>query len=83
MKLRFSLLVALAFVLMTGMSSCVKKYTCQCSISYAGAPGLPDSLTENYDITDTKANAKSKCSANSATYNNNNGIKTTETCILY
>jgi hypothetical protein len=82
MRLRLSLLVALAFVLMTGMSSCVKKYTCQCNINYTGAPGLPGSVTESYDITDTKANAKSKCSAQSATYNNN-GIQTVETCTLY
>lgn len=82
MKLRLSLLVALAFVLMTGMSSCIKKYTCHCDISYTGMPGLPDSLHEDYGITDTKANAKSECTKNSMTYNNN-GITTVENCYLY
>ncbi len=82
MKLRLSLMVALAFIVMTGMSSCVKKYTCHCDISYTGLPGLPDSTSQEYSITDSKANAKSECSAQSATYNNN-GIKTVENCYLY
>ena len=82
MKLRPSILVALAFVSMISMSSCVKKYICQCKISYSGQPGLPDTVVKEYDIKDTKKNAKSKCEANSATYQNN-GINTNEDCYLY
>ena len=62
--------------------SCTKSYTCSCVIKYSGYPGLPDSVINTYSITDTKSNAKSKCSKNSGTFTNNN-IKTVETCTLY
>jgi len=87
MKIRIFLLLAIAFTGVIFMSSCVKNYTCQCSIVYSGYPGLPDSTTTSYDIKDSKSNAKSKCSAQSGTYNNtdNNGIQitTVEKCAIY
>jgi len=82
MKFRPSLLVIMVFAAFITMSSCVKKYTCHCNIYYSGTPGLPDSTTQEYDITDSKNNATSKCKAESGTYDNN-GIHTVETCYLY
>jgi hypothetical protein len=82
MKLRLYLLVAMAFVLLTGTSSCIKKYTCHCDIKYSGAPGLPSPSVQEYSITDSKDAAKSKCSSNSQTYDNG-GIHTDENCYLY
>ena len=90
MKFRSSsilLFVALAGVI--SMSSCVKNYTCHCDITYTGVPGLPDSTNNEYTISDTKANAKSKCSSQSGTFTNNTQspemgtITTTENCYLY
>ena len=82
MKLRPGLWLVLVFTLMIGMSSCVRNYTCQCQISYYGAPGLPDTIIKEYDIKDTKKNAASACEANSKTFDNN-GIHTKEDCSLY
>ena len=82
MKLRQSILMALAVAGIITSSSCVKKYICHCNINYSGVPGLPDSTTKEFDISDTKSKAKSKCEAESGTYNNNS-IKTVETCYLY
>lgn len=83
MKFRGSallLFVAVAGVL--AMSSCVKKYTCQCVIKYSGAPGLPDSVVNEYDITDSKKGAESKCKEESFEHVDNN-IKVVETCKLF
>ncbi len=82
MKLRPFLLLVMAIAGVVTTTSCVKNYTCQCTISYTGYPGLPDTLTQQYGITDTKSGATSKCKAASATYNNN-GITTVETCLIY
>lgn len=82
MKLRPGLWLLLIFTVMIGMSSCVRNYTCQCTIKYTGAPGLPDTIIKQYDIKDTKKNAKSSCQANSKTFDNN-GIHTDESCDLY
>ena len=86
MKFRTFILLAVAITGFITMSSCTKNYTCQCSIIYSGYPGLPDSSTTSFQITNTKASAKSTCSAQSGTYSNtdNNGvvIKTVETCAL-
>jgi hypothetical protein len=82
MKLRPSLLMAILFVSMVCMSSCVRKYICHCEISYSGQPGLPDTVIKEYDITDSKSNAKSKCEAESKTASANN-INTVENCHLY
>lgn len=82
MKFRPSFLLVMAFAAFIAMSSCVKKYTCHCDIKYTGYPGLPDSAFQEYDITDNKAGAETKCKAESGTYTN--GTKTaTETCYLY
>ena len=82
MKFRPTLLLALAFVSVVGMSSCVREYTCQCEISYTGQPGLPDTTIREYTIKDTKKKAKSLCEGNSFT-SEENGIKTVENCHLY
>jgi len=89
MKLRPSLvLLSVAFLGVVSMTSCVKNYTCQCSIVYSGVPGLPDSSAQSYSISNTQSKAKSECEAQSATYNNRvnpeqGNISTVETCILY
>jgi len=82
MKFRPSVLLAMAIAGLITVSSCSKNYTCQCNIVYSGYPGLPDSSMTSFSITDTKSGAKSDCSAQSGTYNNN-GIQTVETCVLY
>jgi len=89
MKFRPSLvLLLLVFTAVVSMSSCIKTYTCHCSITYSGIPGLPDSTNQEYQIKDTQSGAKSKCAAASGTYNNTpyvgqSGITTTENCYLY
>lgn len=82
MKLRSSLLLIFALLGVLSLNSCVKKYTCECSIVYSGAPGLPDSTTNSYEITDTKSNAESLCSEESFEHEEN-GIKVVEKCKLY
>jgi hypothetical protein len=82
MKLSPSLILATAFLLMVGFSACTKQYTCECTISYSGMPGLPPTVTKEYSITDTKDNAKSLCTKNSSTYDSA-GVHTVETCYLY
>jgi hypothetical protein len=82
MKLRPSLLLAVVFIVLFAMASCVKSYTCHCDIKYSGMPGLPDSTTQEYTIKDVKAAAKSKCSNESGVFDNN-GIHTVESCYLY
>ena len=81
MKIRVTVLLAIVFGVVS-MSSCVKKYTCHCNIVYSGYPQLPDSSSTEYEIKDSKSNAKSKCKAESGTFDNN-GIHTEETCYLY
>ena len=82
MKLRPGLLLAAAFGIMVCMSSCVRDYVCQCEIAYSGAPGLPDTVINEYPISDTKKNAASACESNSGTYEVD-GIKAHEDCHLY
>ena len=43
---------------------------------------MPDSASQEYDITDKKSSAESKCKAESGTFDNN-GIHTVESCYLY
>ncbi len=81
-KFRNVLLPALFFAGIIAMSSCTKNYTCHCDIKYSGTPGLPDSTSKEYSITDTKSQAKTKCQNESGTYDNN-GIHTVENCYLY
>lgn len=82
MKLLNTLLFAAALLALTGTTSCTKEYTCQCTISYSGVPGLPDSSMNSYPITDTKKKAKSACEAKSASFEKDN-IKTVESCVLF
>ncbi|MBA3829182.1 MAG: hypothetical protein H0X33_09625 [Taibaiella sp.] len=82
MKLRPSLVLVMAIIVMAGMSSCVRKYTCQCQVSYTGQPGLPDSTVQTFTITDTKSKAQSECESNSKTIDQA-GIHTVEACHIY
>lgn len=82
MKLRPVILLAAAFICMVSYSSCVKKYICHCDITSTGYPGLPDSTTREFDVTDTKSSAKSTCEKESGT-RVNNFITTKENCYLY
>ena len=82
MKFRPVLLLAFVFLGIMTTSSCVKKYICHCSLAYSGAPGLPDTTYQEYDITDTKDNANSQCKTQSKVYYNNY-IYTVETYYLY
>lgn len=82
MKLRPGLLVAFLFITVFGLTSCVRDFICQCEVAYSGKPGLPDTLTREYDITDSKKNAETLCKQNSSE-TEKEGIKTVETCDLY
>ena len=64
------------------MSSCVKTYICHCDLAYTNSPGLPDSTSTEFNITDTKANAQTNCRKQSGVYYNNY-IYSVETCYLY
>jgi hypothetical protein len=64
------------------MSSCTQEYRCQCNIKYEGKPGLPDSSTREYNITDTKKNAQKLCAEKSNT-KDKDGVTATETCVLF
>ena len=82
MSLRTLFLLAIAGTTLLFASSCVRDYTCTCQIVYTGQTGLPDTLVREYNIKDTKKNAKSVCEGNSTT-SDNNGIHTEEECHLY
>ncbi|MCW3122519.1 MAG: hypothetical protein JWQ38_2011 [Flavipsychrobacter sp.] len=70
------------FATFIAMSSCVKKYTCHCVITYSGAPGLPDSTVEEYDVQAKKTDAETRCKGESGTFDNGS-VHTVETCYLY
>lgn len=82
MKLFNSLVFSAAIVALLAFPSCTKEYTCQCTITYSGVAGLPDSSVREYPITDTKKNAKTACESKSETFEKDN-IKTVETCVLF
>jgi len=82
MKLRNSVLLTLAILSVFSMTSCVKKYTCSCLIKYTGAPGVPDSVVNEYDIINNKKAAASVCK-NESFEKEVDGIKVVETCKLY
>lgn len=81
MKLRLGSLVALCFLMMT-FSSCVREYICRCETVYTGQAGMPDTIVRDYDVTDSKKNAKADCQAASNS-SEREGIKTVETCDLF
>lgn len=78
----FFILLAMVFAGLLTMTSCVKNYTCRCVIKYSGYPGLPDSVINEYNITNDKADAKNKCDKESGNFNNP-PYQTVEKCVLY
>ena len=82
MKFRLLLILAGAFIVTAGFSSCTRDYICQCTIIYTGQPGLPDTVVREYPIKDKKNKAGSVCEANSGSWENGD-IKTIEDCHLY
>jgi len=83
MKGRSSILLLIfAVAVITSVSSCTRTYICHCNLNYSGAPGLPTNTFKEFDITDTKSNAQSKCKAESGNYVNNY-ITTVDSCYLY
>ncbi len=82
MKLFNTLFLSAALLTVICASSCTEEYTCQCTISYTGVPGMPDTLVNEYPITDTKKKAKEACEAKSANFDKDN-VKTVETCVLF
>lgn len=76
------MILSAALLGIVGASSCTKEYTCQCLIKYSGVAGMPDSTVNEYQIRDTKKNAKSICESNSATFEKDN-VKTEEICKLF
>ncbi len=77
-----TLLFSAAAIFSLSVASCTKDYTCQCTISYSGAPGLPDTVVRAYTIRDKKTEAQNLCRANSST-STNSGITTDESCELF
>jgi len=82
MKFSRSLLFALFILSVLSYTSCIKKYTCVCKIKYTGTPGLPDSSIKEFEITDSKSKAKTKCSNESGNYTYKN-INTVANCDIY
>ncbi len=82
MKLRLLVVLMIAIAGILTSSSCTKKYICHCNIKYSGVAGLPDSSTKEFDITDTKSKAKTKCEGESTT-KTQNYITTVEKCYLF
>lgn len=82
MKMRLGPLVLLCFTAMVFFSSCAREYICQCQIIYTGQAGLPDTITNEYPVTDTKKKAKADCTSQS-TSSEKDGVKTEEICDLY
>ena len=82
MKLRPFLIAAVAFISIICMSSCSRNFTCRCTFSYSGVPGLPDTTYTEYKIKDTKAHAKSLCEGGTTT-TDKNGVHTVENCELF
>ena len=81
MKLRTLLVLTLISAGILSMTSCVKNYTCTCTIKYSGYPGLPDSTIKEFEIKDTQAGAKDACKKESYSHDEN-GIHTDESCVL-
>jgi hypothetical protein len=77
-----SLLIALCVFVLLSATSCTREYVCQCKMTYTGAPGLPQEVTREYSIKDTKKNARAACKANSLT-SDNGGIHSVEDCDLF
>ena len=82
MKFRVLIILAITFAGIFSMTSCVKEYTCRCTIKYSGVPGLPDSSINEFTIKDTKSKAETNCKAGSAVIDKNN-VHTVENCKLY
>lgn len=77
----YKFILPFLIILTFGLTSCVKEYTCRCTMTYTGAPGFTKS---DYDFTiqDTEKNAIDKCESQSAIYEYN-GIKTSEDCAIW
>ena len=78
----FLLTTAILGGFMLAGSSCTREFTCQCTMTYEGSPGLPDSAVRQYTIQDTKKNAKDMCEGNSRVYQEGT-IITHEDCALW
>ncbi len=81
MKLRLVILGS-AICAAAFLTSCTREYTCRCTWSHSGAPGLPQGEVKEYPITDTKKGAESKCKNGSHRYEEQ-GIVTEENCVLF
>ncbi|RYD50971.1 MAG: hypothetical protein EOP52_11215 [Sphingobacteriales bacterium] len=79
---RFTFPLFASFLLLSA-TSCVREYTCQCTIKYTGQAGLPDSSRREYPIRDARSKARDICQGNSVAPTTSGGITTTETCDLY
>lgn len=82
MKLRSGLLMGFAALIILGATSCTRDFICECEIAYSGQPGLPDTLINEYKLTNTQKEAQRICEEGSSE-SEEEGIKTVETCKLY
>lgn len=81
MNFKFLLSIAFFCIISFGFSSCIKDYTCRCTMTYSGAPGFAKT-EKDYKVRDTEKNAKNICESNSKEYEHN-GIHTKEDCKLF
>lgn len=82
MKLGSGLFASIALLFIIGFSSCTQDFICECELAYSGRPGLPDTLYNTYNLTNTPKEAKKICEEGSSE-STEDGIKTVETCKLY
>lgn len=78
----FLLTITIGGLFIFSTSSCTREYTCQCVMSYTGAPGLPDTTVREYSIRDTRKKAEDLCQGNSKVYQEGT-ITTHEDCDLW
>lgn len=71
----------ISLIVCFGFTSCVKEYTCRCTMTYTGSPGF-DKKEFDFKLRDSEKGAHDKCEAQSTTYEYN-GIKTVEDCKIW
>jgi hypothetical protein len=81
MKLKSIIYIISILSVVVVSTSCTKEYTCRCTVTYNGVPGLV-SETRDYYIRDFEKKAKETCEGNSQTYTYD-AITTVEDCKLW
>lgn len=83
MKNKYIPLLLIGIICTYFFNSCTQEYTCQCTVTYSGAAGMPDSSIKEYKVRDTRKKAISICEANSKNYDEKEGVTAKEVCKLF